>query len=307
MVQFPRLDPLANASPYERLLKLPVKSFSLSAAQYDRVRARRPELIVDEDEAAVIGVPARDYLEIHYAFPDPPMFHDRFGDLFDRVVAASSKLEAPRGLRLPFRDRPNRSRANTVFWPLALDEGPQWVEMSRVAIPEQPEPGDSLAEGHRVREAGDADRDAVAELEGAASGQPRLSEAAVALLFEDSRWIRVVEDRQGVPVAFVALRTETSGWGIVDLVAIREDSVEALRQPVHDWCVAFLRNNGGRRVRRSVYMDDAPTLALLRAADFAPGETGLDFTRAVDPAELRAKLDERRSHGTVIRFGGFWR
>ena len=51
MVQLRRLDPLANKGPYQRLLKTAVKSFTLSEAQYNRVKERRPELIVTEGEA----------------------------------------------------------------------------------------------------------------------------------------------------------------------------------------------------------------------------------------------------------------
>ena len=95
-----------------------------------------------EGEGAVIGLPLRDFLEVHYAFPDIEMFVDRFAELFERVIGASSKQEAPRGLVIAFRDRPNRPAAETVFWSVALDQGEQWVEMNLVAVPEQPVPVD---------------------------------------------------------------------------------------------------------------------------------------------------------------------
>jgi hypothetical protein len=55
-----------------------------------------------------------------------------------------------------------------------------------------------------------------------------------------------------------------------------------------------------------VDLDQAADLASLRALGFTPGETGIDYTRAVDPAEVRAKIDERQAHGTLIRYGD-WR
>src|SRR5918997_4746 len=114
MVQFRRLDPLANASPYQRLIKTPVKSLTLTEAQYERLRERNPQLIASQGEASVIAFPNRDYLEIHYGFAEVADFRDGFGELFNRAVGASSKAEAPRGLRISFRDRPNRSLADTV-------------------------------------------------------------------------------------------------------------------------------------------------------------------------------------------------
>jgi hypothetical protein len=305
MVQFRRLDPLANAGPYQRLQKMPVKSFSLTESQYNRVGDRRPGLIVTEGESAVIGLPTLDTLEIHYAFADRENFHDRFGELFNQVVAASSVAEAPRGIVLPFRDRPNRSVANTVFWGLLMAEGREWVEMSRVAIPELDAPVDSFGDGYRVS-TDEPDLATISQIEAAASGREPLSRDAVELLRDDSRWLRVVEDASGAPVAFLALRTEPGGWGVIDHVIIRPEHAEALRQPLLEWTTAFLRNNGGRRIRQLVHLDETVTLNLLRDAGFTAGETGIDYTRTIDQTEVKSMLDERKSHGTVVKFG-WWR
>src|SRR5690606_8418876 len=124
----------------------------------------RPQLIVTRDESAVIGFPYRDYLEVHYSFPNLEDFRQNFPEMFDACTRASSREEAPRGVLLPFRDRSNRRMAETVFWGVALEEGEQWVEMNLVAIPEQEEPGDSPAEGYTLREATAADREAISAL-----------------------------------------------------------------------------------------------------------------------------------------------
>jgi hypothetical protein len=285
---------------------MPVKSFSLTESQYNRVRDNRPGLIVTEGDSAVIGLPTLDTLEIHYAFPDPERFHDRFSDLFNQAVVASSVEEAPRGIVLPFRDRPNRSIANTVFWGLLMQEGREWVEMSRVAIPEIEAPEDSFGDGYKVNAASASDYGAIAEIEAAATGRERLSDGAVALLAEDSRWLTLVTDSGGAPVAFLALRTEPGGWGVIDQAVIRPDKAETLRQPLLDWTTAYLRNNGGRRIRQIVHLEDSATLSLLREAGFTAGETGIDYTRTIDLEALKSMLDERKSHGTVVKFG-WWR
>jgi hypothetical protein len=309
MVMFRRLDPLANAGPYQRLLKSPVKSFTLTEAQYDRLKERRPDLIVTEGEAAVIAHPYRDFLEIHYAFPEVEAFRDRFADLFTRAVGASSKAEAPRGVVLSFRDRPNRSLADTVFWSTALDEGPQWVEMNWVAVPEQPEPEDTVGDGFRVREAPggtDADGDAVAAIDAAVAGQPELTRSGLTSIYENARWLRIIDDSSGRPVAFLNLRSEPGGWGIIEQIAVRPELAGQLRDPLLHWTVAFLRNNGGRRLRRKVHLDQAADLSLMRGMGFTAAETGLDYTRPVDADEIKSKIEERQAHGTLIKFGD-WR
>jgi hypothetical protein len=284
---------------------MPVKSFSISEAQFNRVSERRPDLVAIAGSSGMVARPYRDYLEVHYAFPDTDAFRREFAEMFNRVVEASSKEEAPRGVILSFRDRPNRNLAETLFWPVFLQEGRQWVEATWIAVPEQPEPESGLGNGFQVREATEADRAAIAELDAAASGQP-LSDAGVTSIYEDARWLQVVTDSSGVVVAYLSLRTEPGGWAVIQEAVIGQDVRERIGEPLYRWAVAFLRNNGGRRQRRRVYLDDAAELTLLRDLGFSPGEAGLDYHRPVDASEVEGKIDERKSHGWFITLGD-WR
>ena len=305
-MQLRRLDPLANAGPYQRLLKTAVKSFTLTEPQFERIRERRPELFVPSDEGAVVGHPIGDYLDVHYGFTEVLYFRDQFSEMFERCVAASSKDEAPRGVRLSFRDRPNRSIAEMVFWKSALEEGREWVEMNWVAVPEQPEPGIAAGDSFIVREATERDRDLIAEIEAEVNGQPRLTSTGLDSLYENARWIWVVQDKGGAPVGFLSLRTEPGGWGIIDQAVVRPAFADQVREALLRWSIGWLRNNGGRRLRRQVYMTDTADLTLLRDTGFMPGETGLEYQRPVDPADLQAILEERKSHAWYITLGD-WR
>ncbi len=295
------MDPLANAGPYQRIVKTPVKSFTLTEAQFDRVRAERPNLVLIEGENAVVGRPYRDWLEVHYGFPDVEAFRERFEPMFDQVVDASSKEEAPRGILLSFRDRPNRMVADTVFWPLALEQDRQWVEMNLVSVPEQPEPETKVG-GYELRE---PDYDAVAEIEAEVAGQPRLTPAGYESMVKDSKLLRVLGGESQTAAGYLSLRTEPGGWGVIEALGLRGDASES-RADLVRWCVAWLRNNGGRRVRIRVGIDENLALKTLRELGFTPGETGLDYTRTIDKAEALAKIAERQAHGTVIKFGD-WR
>ena len=207
MVQFRRLDPLANADRWTRVGKSPVKSFTMTQAQFLRLRERRPELVVTEDESCVVGFPYRDYLDIQYGFQEVADFRDRFTDLFTKITEASTKQEAPRGVVLSFRDRPNRALADPTFWGVMLEEGAQWVEMNSIAVPEQDEPADTIDGGYTVREAkAESDGAAVADLEAALSGLPKLSDAGLASIFENNRTVRIVGDASGAPVALLGVR-----------------------------------------------------------------------------------------------------
>jgi hypothetical protein len=306
MVQFRRLDPLANAGPWQKHRARPVKSFDLPESAYARLEERRPDLIVIEGDGAVVGRPYRDTLEVHYAFGDVPAFRRSFKELFERCAAASNKQEAPRGAVIAFRDRPNRALAETLFWESALEEAGQWVEMDWTAVPEQPEPADMLDGGFQVREATDGDRDAIAGLEAEVSGMPRLSQAGIESIYAGSRWLRLVEASSGAPAGFVSLRSEPGGWGIIEQVALQPAVREQLREPLLRWAVAFLRNNGGRRQRCKVYLHDAEELAVMRKLGFTPGESGVDYTRPVGRDDVRQKVEARQAHGTLIKFGD-WR
>ena len=304
-MQLRRLDPLANAGPYQRLSKNPVKSFTLTQSQYDYLQNERPELVVTAGEGAVIGFPYRDSLDIHYAFPDIEAFRELFPEMFNAVSEASSGQEAPRGAVLRFRDRPNRKLSETVFWSVGLDEGPEWVEMNLVSAPELPEPGSDLAEGYSVREASDKDLEAIADLDGA-NGRPPLTANGLETLARESRTGQLITDASGKAAGFFNLRSEPGGWGILETPVLRPDLREKLAHPVLRWAMAWLRNSGSRRIRQTVLLDDNASLAALRQEGFQPGEQGLTYTRPVDLSEVQNRLDERKAHGSMIRFGN-WR
>ncbi len=306
-MQLRRLDPLANAGPYQKLTRSPVKSFSLAEDQFDRLKERRPELIVTGDEGTVVARPYRDCLEVHYAYPDVEAFRERFQDMFETAVAGFGRQEAPRGVLISFRDRPNRPVADQIFWFLALEQGRQWVEMSLVAVPEQPEPGDSLTDAYTVRDVTDADCETIGAIDGEAMGAPPLTRAGVQSLREDAKLTRVIVRKgAGEAAGYLCLRTEPGGWGVIEALALKPSAAPELQRPALDWSIAWLRNNGGRRVRMRVAIDDKAILTALKDAGFAPGETGIDFTRSADLDEVKAKLGERKAHGTIIKFGD-WR
>ena len=306
MVQFRRLDPLANAGPWQRATKRAVKTFTLTEAQFARIEEKRPELIVSDEDRIVVGQPLRDFLVMHYAFVDVPEFSDYFKELFDRCTYASSKQEAPRGVILSFRDRPNRARAVTIFWDCALVEAGHWVEMDHLSVPEQDDPGDGIEGGYQLRDATNEDRDTIAKLEAEVVGLPALTPGGVDSLYENSDWLKLVTTSSGVPVGCVVMRREPGGWGIIDHIFLLQAVREELREPVTRWAIAFLRNNGGRRQRRRVYLDQNEDVALMRKLEFSPGETGVDYTRPVDQADVEQRIEERKSHGTMIKFGD-WR
>jgi hypothetical protein len=44
----------------------------------------------------------------------------------------------------------------------------------------------------------------------------------------------------------------------------------------------------------------------MRSLDFVPGETGVDYTRPVEQSDVEQQIEERKQHGTMIKFGD-WR
>jgi hypothetical protein len=304
-MQLRRLDPLANAGPYQRLAKSPVKTFSLRLVQFERIQEQRPDLVLIEGEAGVVGNLYRDFLEVHYGFPSVAAFDESFDAMFERVVGASSKQEAPRGLVVPFQDRTNRRAADTTFWRLGLEAGEEWVELSRTTIPEVEAPADEVGEGYRLRELGSGEIGRIGVLDGEATGRGPLSAAGVESVRRDAKLFRVVVDPADQAVGYLSLHTEPAGWGAIEALILGKDAPPALRAALIEWSVAWLRNNGARRVRRRVNLNDAE-IGMLRDRGFVAGETGVYFYRSVDPAEVKASLDERKAHGTIIKFGG-WR
>lgn len=305
MVQFRRLDPLANAGPWQRATKRGIKSFTLSQEQYDRLAERRPQLILQQEDATMLARPYRDFLEIHYAYGEVPAFRDEFKPMLKSVLSASSREEAPRGVVLAFRDRPNRPIANQLFWEAALEESKHWIEVEYTSIPEMDEPGDQLEHGFTVHEATDADREAIKTVEAEATGFPRLTDAGLDSLYESARWLYVVNDASARPAAVVSMRRDGS-WGLIDEVFVLPELRDSLREPLAKWTLAFLRNQGGRRQRRRINLEDDAELQMMRALGYTPAESGVDYVRPVEDADIQEKVEERKAHGTIIKFGN-WR
>jgi hypothetical protein len=287
-------------------MKRGIKTFTLSEEQYDRVAQRRPQLIVTEEDGLVLGRPYRDFLVIQYAYSEVPGFRDRFKPMLKAVLAASSREEAPRGVLLAFRDRPNRPIANQLFWEAALEESKHWVEVEYTSIPEMEAPGSDIEGGFSIVEASRGDGDAVATVEAEASGLPRLTDAGLDNLFESARWVHLVRDGAGKPVAVIASRREDAGWAVIDELFIVPEARPALLQPLSRWALAFLRSNGGRRQRRRVNLEDDDDLQMMRGLGYTPAESGVDYVRPVQDEDIREKVEERKAHGTLIKFGN-WR
>jgi len=178
--------------------------------------------------------------------------------------------------------------------------------MNLVAVPEQPEPAETVGDAYSLRDVREADFEALAAIDAEVTGLPPLTAAGARSILADARLVRLVQRSGEAAAAYVSLRADPGGWGVIEALALRPAGQQDLRRPLIDWCIAWLRNNGGRRVRTRVAIDDSAAIAALREAGFTPGETGLDYTRTVDPAEVTAKVDERKAHGTVIKFGD-WR
>ena len=305
MVQFRRLDPLANAGPWQRATKRGVKTFTLSQEQYDRVVERRPGLIATEEDSVVLCRPYRDFLEVHYAYAEVPAFRDTFKPMLKAVLSASNREEAPRGVILAFRDRPNRPMAAQLFWETGLEESKHWVEVEYASVPEMDPPSEELEHGFTVREASEADRETVASVEAESTGLPRLTEAGLDSLYENARWLYVVRDASTKAVGLIAMRREGS-WGIVDETFILSEARGALSEPLSRWALAFLRNNGGRRQRRRINLEDDEELQMMRRLGYSPAESGVDYVRPVEDSDIQEKAEERKAHGTIIKFGN-WR
>jgi hypothetical protein len=242
---------------------------------------------------------------VHYAYAEVPAFRDTFTPMLKSALAASSAEEAPRGVLLAFRDRPNRPLAAQLFWETGLEEAAHWIEVEYTSVPEMDAPSDQLEGGFSVREATQADREAIAGVEAEATGFDRLTDAGLDSLYESARWLYVVQDASGRAVGVVAMRRDGS-WGLIDEHFVLPDVRESLHEPLARWTLAFLRNNGGRRQRRRINLDDDAELQMMRRLGYDAAESGVDYVRPVEETDIQEKADERKAKGTIIKFGN-WR
>jgi ribosomal protein S18 acetylase RimI-like enzyme len=304
--QLRRLDTTAAKTPYDGAQRGALRDFGFSPEELRALERARPELVVIDEDAVLVGQVRQRRCDLHYAFPDKDGFVRRFPSMFARLLDGVQPSEAPLGFRVRLIERPARPYVEPVLVQQAFELSREWMEMTLVELPDAPLPSGDIAPGFGLRDARPEDAQAIVELEDAAFATPALTIDEVREFLKKAAFYRVVEDTAtGSIVGSLLGEARPAATGYVNTLAVHPQCQRrGLGEAMLRWALARFREQGLRRATLTVSTDNAGAIALYRKLGFTPGMMGVNYRRPIDPDEVRQVLEKHR--GSIIKFGG-WR
>ena len=302
MRQLRRLDAPTPNDPFRKAQRGVVRHVALSEQAFRALERERPELIVADGDAVLIGQPYQGALSLQYAFPNRDAFARLFTPLFERLLPAIRQEEAPLGIRFRLTNRSDRPYLEPLLSRHAFELSREWMKMRLFELPDETATLDEISPGFTLRDAVPNDAEAIVELDAAALPLSALTPQVVRHELSSVPVLRMLaETATGRAVGFLRLRKDRPATGhVADIAVHPERQRRGLGEAMTRWALAWFRREGLRQASLTVSTDNAPAIALYRKLGFTSDEMGFDYRRPIDEDEVRQVLEKRR--GTFIRF-----
>jgi ribosomal protein S18 acetylase RimI-like enzyme len=275
----------------------------MSEVEFLELKRSRPELIVVDGDAVLIGRPRPGAISLHYGFSGHDAFARQFPPMLERVLRAVKPQEALFGVRFRLTDRAPRPYIEPVLWANAFEQQREWWRMTLDALPASGGLRDEIVAGFRLRPPESKDGGAILRVEDAAFASSATNLALTLESIRKAALHRVLEETAtGAIVAFVVSEEPAADEGYVNTLAVdpkykRRGLGEALLR----WTLAWFQERGLSRAALTVNSDNAPAIALYRKLGFQAGEIGVDYRRPIDEDEVRQVLEKRRAEHITVR------
>jgi ribosomal protein S18 acetylase RimI-like enzyme len=303
MKQLRRLDAAQASGTYQRVRQGALRHAALSEDEFRRLQRERPQLVIEDAEAVLIGQPFRRMVRLHYAFPGRDAFPRQFPGMLQRLLPAVTQDEAPLGFRFRLTDRSSRPYVEPVLTSQAFETAREWMLMMLVELPdEDPGPGD-VAPGFVLRPVRSEDMEAIVRLEDLAFPTSALTVEAALEAMRTASLYRVLEETgSGAVAGSLLAEYREPATGHIATMAVHPDyQRRGLGEATMRWALACFRKEGLRRATLTVDVDNGPAIALYRKLGFVPHEFGLDYRRPIDEDEVRQVLEKHRAQHIRIR------
>ncbi|MGB2695790.1 MAG: GNAT family N-acetyltransferase [Dehalococcoidia bacterium] len=310
MKQLKRLD-VTPQDTFRKAQRGTLRSMAIPEDDFRALERERPELVVVDGDAVLIGWPCRiagsslstRRLDLHYAFPDRDTFARQFADMFGKLLLGADAQEAPLGIAFRLVDRSQRPYVEPLLFAHAFELNREWMEMTLLELPEDARQDDDIAPGFRLRPATLKDAEATIRLEEVCF--PNSASLTVAQAREALRTavMRLLEDAQtGDLAGSLMLEQRSARLGYIATIAVHPDyQRRGLGEALMRWAFAWFRWQKLRSAALTVSTWNAPAIALYRKLGFAVTEMGFDYRRPIDAEEARQVLEKRQTVRVQMR------
>ena len=268
---------------------------------YDAL-VRSPRLLSTQcDDGYVLGVPYGRHLRIFYEFDTINHIRLHLTNLLNEMGELATDHSETELMVLDFSDFPHRH----YIEPMMIGAGftsPSEVSVMRCRdMRDQQLP--ELVDGIQVREASDADADAIVQIEQEAAGEGSHAPPLATQFFTDAEWVGLAES-DGSPVGYIQLAAaEKRGVSAEELIV----------HPDHDFAdvsrallaTAFERSAAANRRAMTLRVaGDSVGDPLLKEFNFRHVTNELTYQRPADPAEVQRRYDDQVT--TYVKVGKIW-
>ena len=303
MKQLKRLDRATPPDPYRRAQRGLIRHLALAESDFRALEGKRPDCVVVDGDAILIGQPRHGRIDLHYSFPNHDAFLRQFPAMLERLLPAVRHDEAPLGLRFQLTERSSRPFVEPVLSASAFEMNREWLEMRLLELPENGPATDEIAPGFVLRPARPDDLEAIVRLEDIAFPTAIMTVELAKEALRTGAMYRVLEEQaSGTLVGSLLAERGESATGHVTTVAVHPDyQRRGLGEATMRWVLGWFRAEGLRRATLTVSTWNAPAIALYRKLGFTVGEMGFDYRRPIDEEEVRQVLEKGRALHISVR------
>lgn len=242
-----------------------------------RARLGHSDLVVEQDGNVIFGVPFDRRLKLNYGFSGVEPLRAHFAGLLDRLLERGRVREQFSRLEIDFTDAPRRPYVEPVLRNCGFEPGAEWLRLTCLDLSALASGGQG---GATVRPAGPGEGQAVVDLLTSVLGEAPAGAAHLVSEAEQDLRTALARDEDGAVVGAAVCRTAAHGVGTIEALGVVAHARHggAALALLHD-ALAWLSEQGARRVEAVVPASDHVTLQAFRSAGFTPQGAGLTYRR----------------------------
>ena len=286
---------------HETLATKPLSYRNQPNADFDQL-VRLPRMLSTQcDDGYVIGVPYGRHLRVFYEFDTINHIRMHLTNLLNEMGELANEHSDSELMVIDYTDFPHRHYVE----PMLIGAGfvsPSEVSIMRCRdVREQALP--EIAPGIHVRDASEADSDAIVEIEQQAAGDGAHAPPLATRFFADSEWIGIAE-RDGSPAGYIQVAPAEKRGIIAEELIVHPDQDFS---EVSSALLAAAMQRGAEANRRALTLrvaGDSVGDPLLKKFNFRHITNELTYQRPADPAEVQRIRDDKVT--TFVKVGKIW-